>query len=105
MSPPPHPAKAKRTWELRALGISVAIVVGVGVLSHLLLGILGPWVAAVGLDGLASGLMHAAPTALAFVTTLILNGVAAWSESRGAGLGAWLGFGLLLLIFRGAAAV
>ncbi|MGH1347975.1 MAG: hypothetical protein ACRBN8_40850 [Nannocystales bacterium] len=43
----------------------------------------------------------AVPVILAFITTLVLNGLAAGSESRGAGLGAWLGFGLVMLLLRG----
>ncbi len=102
VSPPAPPAKKQKPpWELRALGLSVAIVAIVGGLSRLVLGLLAPLVAAVGMDGAAGFLVHAVPVALAFITTLILSALAAQTESRGGGLGAWLGFGLLMLLFRG----
>lgn len=99
-SPPPQ-AKAKSTWELRALGLSLGIVAVVGGLSRLVLGLLAPLVAVVGLDGVAGFLVHVVPVVLAFIATLVLSGLAAQTESRGAGFGAWLGFGLVLLLIRG----
>lgn len=104
-APSDQTPKPKSRWELRALGISVAIVVGSGGLSRLLFGLLGSVVAAVGLDGFGGFLVHAVPVILAFIATLILNGLAAQTDSRGGGLGAWLGFGLVMLIFRGLAAL
>ncbi|MBV1857611.1 MAG: hypothetical protein KUG77_04305 [Nannocystaceae bacterium] len=106
MSPPtpPQAAKPKPRWELRALGLSAGVVVLVGGLSRLLFGLVGPLAALAGLDGLAA-FLSGLPTALAFVTALILNGIAATTESRGAGLGAWLGLGLIMLVFRGLAAL
>ena len=85
--------------------MSVAIVVAVGGVSRLLFGLLGPLVAAIGLDGFAGFLTHVVPVVLAFITTVVLNGLAAEADSRGGGLGAWFGFGLVLLIFRGLAAL
>lgn len=104
-APPPAAPKPKPRWEFRAFGLSVAVVTLVGGLSRLGLGLVGPLVSAVGLDGLAGFLVHAAPTALAFLAALVLNGIAAQSESRGGGLGAWLGFGLWLLVVRTVAAL
>lgn len=105
--PTPSPAapKPKPRWELRAFGLSIAIVTVVGGLSRLLLGLVSPLVAVVGLDGFAGFLVHAAPAVLAFVAALLLNGIAAQSEARGGGLGAWLGFGLWMLVARTIAAL
>lgn len=106
VQPPSEQApKPKPRWELRALGISIAVVVGVGGLSRVLFGLLGSVVGAVGLDGSAGFLSHTVPVILAFIATLVLNGLAAQTDSRGGGLGAWLGFGLVMLIFRGLAAL
>lgn len=105
MSTPSAPTpKEKPRWELRAFGLSIAIVAGVAGISFLLASLVAPLVAAVGLDGFAS-FLHAVPVILVFITALVLNGIAAGSDSRGAGLGAWVGFGLVVLIMRGLAAL
>ena len=75
-------------------------MVAVGLVARAALGLLAPLLASVGLSGAANFVTAAVPMLLAFVAALMMNILAADAESRGAGLGAWVGLALFVAITR-----